>query len=96
MSQDRGLTLEILRLMAGFKSRKELGKKLGVNPSTIQGWETGKFFPQLDRAYAYSKALGISMDELVEKFGINDSSLPWVTAGDEHAIELERSECPPS
>ena len=41
-----------------------LAKKLDLNPSTVSGWETGKFKPTADKMKVLSRILGVSVKEL--------------------------------
>ena len=44
----------------------ELSDKIGVPQSTIASWETGRAYPRADKLPAIAKALGCTIDELLE------------------------------
>ena len=47
-------------------TQQELAKKLGVVQSTVAMWETNKSLPRLATLPAIAKALGCTIDELLD------------------------------
>lgn len=53
------------RMIAGFKTQKELADSLGINPMTISMWETFKSYPKKERLIkAIEVALNCDIDEI--------------------------------
>lgn len=48
-------------------SQAELAKKLGVNQSTVAGWELGERTPKLSRLLQVAEFFGCTVDELIKK-----------------------------
>ena len=48
-------------------TQEELGKKIGVNRSTVAMWETGEAMPRADKLPELAKILGCSIDDLYKK-----------------------------
>lgn len=48
-------------------SQKELAQKMGVTPSAISHWETGRRVPDANDLIAMSKALGCKVDDLIKE-----------------------------
>ena len=59
------MTLRELRKKKNL-SQKQLGKILNVTSQAIGNYEKGKRFSQVLFAEEYSKALGITLEELIE------------------------------
>ena len=47
-------------------SMRELGRRTGITASTISDWNTKKMNPGADKLLVISKALGVSVEELLE------------------------------
>ena len=58
------LQLMQLRKAAGYKSRDDFAKVLGVNPRTYKTWETGERNISFTQACMVADALNCSLDEL--------------------------------
>lgn len=56
----------MLRDRAGLND-SQVCKKLGIPPSVISYWKTGKTTPKLDKLIKISKLLGVTLDELVSE-----------------------------
>jgi len=56
-----------IRILRGDLSQSQLAKISGVSQQTISGIEKGKNIPRLDIALAIAKALGISINELINE-----------------------------
>jgi len=48
-------------------SQRELGEKIDVPQTTISDWETGKYLPDVYQASKLAKALGVPLDDLVDR-----------------------------
>jgi len=59
-----GKRLKTFRENAGLSTR-ELARQIGINHSTIVFWEKGDAFPRSDVLLPMSKALGVSVEELL-------------------------------
>ena len=53
------------RLLADFKSQKEVANLLGVSVTAVNKWEIGETFPRVNRLIALSKLYGCSVEELL-------------------------------
>ena len=47
-------------------TQMELAAKIDVPQSTIASWETGRAFPRAEKLPAIAKALGCTIDELLD------------------------------
>ena len=47
-------------------TQQELATVLGVGQSTVAMWETGKSLPRVETLKAIAKALGCTIDELLD------------------------------
>ena len=47
-------------------TQMELAAKIEVPQSTIASWETGRAFPRAEKLPAIAKALGCTIDELLD------------------------------
>ncbi|GIW81506.1 MAG: hypothetical protein KatS3mg105_3313 [Gemmatales bacterium] len=61
-----GRKIKAARQAAGL-SQSELAKKAGVPVDSLQNWEQDRRKPTLPNAIALAKALGLALDELVER-----------------------------
>ncbi|MEB3179066.1 MAG: helix-turn-helix transcriptional regulator [Nostocaceae cyanobacterium] len=70
-SQENQSPLKKLREEAGL-SQEELARRVGVSVTTISRWERGASSPMLTvpQMKALCKALGKSLDELPDEFGL--------------------------
>lgn len=59
-----GSTIKRLR-EAGQLTQAELGEKIGVSSKTVSKWETGKGLPDISLLQPLSRALGVSVIELM-------------------------------
>lgn len=48
-------------------TQAELAKMVGVEPSTMCLYESGKRSPKIDTAFKIAKALGCTVDELIKE-----------------------------
>ncbi len=48
-------------------TQMELAEKINVPQSTIACWETGRAYPRAEKLQAIAKALGCTIDELLEE-----------------------------
>ncbi len=56
-------TLRELRAEKGW-SQAELAHQIGVSPSTIYNWESGRFEPRMSQLRDLATALNVTMDEI--------------------------------
>ena len=57
------LTLKQARNLRGM-SRKAVADALGVDPSTIWNWETGKTYPDIPKFMKLCQLYGVSIDQI--------------------------------
>ena len=58
---------KVLKLRKKFNiSQEQLGEQVGVTRQTISNWELGETSPNPEQLKLLSKALNISIDELLE------------------------------
>lgn len=60
--------LQKLRSDAGL-SQSELASRAGVSLDSLRNWEQGRVLPRIDTAAKLARALGVSVDALVENGG---------------------------
>lgn len=73
-----GEQLARLRLLAGYQSRAELAKIIGVDSSTITRLENGETSPSVDTLKKLAPVLGIKVRELMFLAGqIDDNDEEW-------------------
>jgi transcriptional regulator with XRE-family HTH domain len=60
-----GKKISRMRLAKGFTTQKELAKALGVKPSTVGRWESGRFLPTGKNLSALSEFLGVPREMIV-------------------------------
>lgn len=56
-------TFKEWRRVKGF-SVKKIAEDLGVNPSTVVKWESGKSKMPVDKALKYCDSLGVKLDDV--------------------------------
>ena len=59
------------RLVAAPMTQAELAQRCGVTRQTIIALEGGKYSPSLELAFAISRALGRTLDEVFQYAGTN-------------------------
>ena len=57
------MSVKAMRERAGL-TQVETGEKLGVDHSTVVGWEKGKWMPRTARCIQMTKLFNCTMDEL--------------------------------
>lgn len=65
MNNNIGEFIKEIRLEKNLKQR-ELGKLVGVDDKTVSKWERGVYLPDITLLSPLSKALGVTVDELLE------------------------------
>ena len=68
--------VRLARLVAGYRSQRELAQVLGVHHSAVSNWERGLQFAKVTDLYALAKVLGVTTD--------------WLLAGDEAGLTVDR------
>ena len=58
------VTLKQARILNNL-TLKDVSREIGVAPSTINGWELGKPFPQVDKVFKLSKLYNIPYDKII-------------------------------
>lgn len=48
-------------------SQQQLGQMIDKPQTTISDWENDKYFPGIDEAVRLARALGVSIDELLDE-----------------------------
>ena len=66
-----GQRIKAARKKAGV-TQEELGKKLGVSPSFVAQYETGKRNPKIETLQNLANALGVPVQELVKDWSAMD------------------------
>lgn len=61
-----GMAMSEQRMKSGYE-QKQLAAKVGVSRETMNNIETGLYFPRLPIMVALCKAMGCSIDSIVEK-----------------------------
>ncbi len=56
-------TIRELRQERGW-TQLELANRVGVTPSSVYNWESGKFEPKASQLRALARAFAVSMDEI--------------------------------
>lgn len=74
-------SLKSLRLRKGL-SQESLAHSLGLDQTTICGWELGKYEPEVPVRLAYATALGISLADL--------ATIVWRQRQARHAINTAK------
>lgn len=69
-------TLAELRMKAGFPRPEEFAVRAGVAATTVRNAEKGKAI-QLNIAYRFAEALGISRQDVLEIEGLNIKIPHW-------------------
>jgi len=90
-----GNNIKYLRENKGL-TQSELGETLGVNHTTIGGWEKGKSFPYFNTLLALRELFRVDLETLVykdlEKDGYSDmaeeKSIPYVNRAEEYETEI--------
>ena len=62
-------------------TQEELGKAVGVSTQAVSRWETGRGMPGLDSLEPLSKALGLSVSELLSGKELTTEELPKAAGG---------------
>jgi len=62
------MTLETLRLKAGFNSREAFAKALDTKRYNVDKWETLKAAPKSKDLKKIARTLGVSVEEILECF----------------------------
>lgn len=70
------------------KSRKDVADAIGVSYFTFTDWVKGKTYPRMDKVEMLAKYFGIKISDLIEKKGIESSTI--VTA--EMHVEMIKDE----
>jgi len=65
---NRKITLEILRLKAGFNTREEFANALKVKRYNVDKWETLKASPKTKDLKKIAKTLNVDVSELLKCF----------------------------
>ena len=65
------------------ESLSALGERTGISPSVLSRYENGKLVPSVEKALLVAKALGVSLDYLVN----NDA--PLAVSGKSSASEAQ-------
>jgi len=47
-------------------SQTELAKRAGISIDSLRNWEQGRVLPRIDAAHRLARALGVSLDGLVD------------------------------
>ena len=68
-------TLRDIREAAGY-SQSKLGKEIGVSPSAIQFWETGRRDPTISNVAALARAFDVSFKTICEALCVDVSGIP--------------------
>ena len=61
--EDAVHTIRELRQARGW-TQLELANRLGITPSSVYNWESGKFEPKASQLRALARAFGVSMDDI--------------------------------
>lgn len=61
-----GMRLRDLRRKKNI-SQKLLSNRTDIPQTTISDWESGKSYPKVDKLYIIAEALGVSIQELIER-----------------------------
>ena len=56
-------TIRELRQERGW-TQLDLANRLGVTPSSVYNWESGKFEPKASQLRALARAFGVTMDDI--------------------------------
>jgi transcriptional regulator with XRE-family HTH domain len=60
--------LQKLRRARGL-SQTDLAERAGISIDSLRNWEQGRVLPRIDAAHRLARALGVSIDALVEGNG---------------------------
>lgn len=75
MPDDTRPPLVALRVLAGFATQESLAKFIGVTDSLVCYWESGSRKPSLSTSRAYAKALGVTVDQLLDAIDRNEQHM---------------------